>query len=105
MGPSTMLFILSQRNILAAIWHDIVGHISTYLGPNTFKAPDVWNFSCLDNLFHDPSGVKDSIHQYVIYCYALGDKTETAYGGKRLQLGFCFIFGVSVYFFYFTGSS
>jgi hypothetical protein len=84
--------------MLDDIWTDTVGRISNYLSTDTFKGLDLWYTATTDDFFDDPAGVKDSIHQYVLYCYALGDKAEDSLGGKRLQVGFCFIFGVRICF-------
>ncbi|KAF8647399.1 hypothetical protein AX16_006741, partial [Volvariella volvacea WC 439] len=75
------------------IYDDVVQHLQTLFGTETEKEVNQWYTAHYDTYFNDPAGVKDPIHEYAIYVYALADKKDDI----EVQKVFACYLGINVF--------
>ncbi|KAF8649230.1 hypothetical protein AX16_005922 [Volvariella volvacea WC 439] len=73
------------------IYNNVLRNFNNYLAIGTQIDANNWYTAHDQNYYDDPAGQKDTVHEYGIYIYALGDKLEE---GERLQRGYVFYFAV-----------
>ncbi|THU92701.1 hypothetical protein K435DRAFT_862200 [Dendrothele bispora CBS 962.96] len=76
------------------IYDDIQTHMLRYAGPDTPKDANMWYCEEHTSTFSDPSGQHNSIKEYALFVYALGDKREDSQGGLRIQRPLVYYLGV-----------
>ncbi|KAF8649232.1 hypothetical protein AX16_005924 [Volvariella volvacea WC 439] len=78
----------------APIYDNVVQHLNRYLGTDTVKDASFWYTSHQERYYDDPAGQKDSVHERVVYVYALGKKREDSVGGGELVRVYAYYFAV-----------
>ncbi|KAF8649234.1 hypothetical protein AX16_005926, partial [Volvariella volvacea WC 439] len=58
------------------IYNNVTQHFNLYLGTDTQKDTNTWYTAHNDGYLDDPNGERDSVHEYAVYVYALGKKSE-----------------------------